>query len=56
MIVPDGVLCVPLGRSVTVAVQVVVCGVAPTGFGKQLTEVLVARLFTVSALVPLLVV
>ena len=48
VIVPDGVLFVPAELSVTVAVQAVVWGVAPTGFGKQLTVVVVVRLFTMN--------
>ena len=53
VIVPPGVLLVPLSVSLTVAVQVVPV-LASTGFGVHETEVLVVRVLTVTVVLPLL--
>jgi hypothetical protein len=53
VIVPPGVLLVPLSVSLTVAVQVVPA-LASTGFGVQETDVLVVRVLTVTLVLPLL--
>ena len=52
--VPLGADLVPLALSVTVAVQVVVPAPTSTLAGLQVTEVVVLRLLTVTANVPLL--
>jgi len=51
VIVPVGVVGVPLDVSLTVAVQVV-SALSPTGLGEHTTLTLVARRVTLSAMVP----
>jgi|SRR6266567_8034211 len=51
---PVGVLAVPASLSLTVAVQAVEELFTPIGLGEQLTLVVVARLFTVRGVEPLL--